>query len=84
MLCRATQPRAPTGVGTGLNFPGFRTPPAPKMYLRLFVCLFAFFPFSCVPSILDDNNEQGKPRWFFKVNYCGELFFEVFCYHGQK
>ena len=44
------------------------------MYLRLFFFFFvpALFPFSCESSILDYNNEQGKPRWIFKVNYCGE------------
>ena len=67
--------------------PGYKTPPPyPKVSPSVFVCLFfylQFFSFSCVSSILDYNNEQGKPRWIFKVNYCGELFFEVFCFCGK-
>ena len=49
------------------------------MYLRLvdFVVVPDFFPFSCVSSILEYNNKQGKPGWIFKVNYCGEVFLEV-------
>ena len=61
-------------LGGGGGGPGFRNPPpppsppppppptAPKMYLRLFfgVSLPAFFPFSCVSSILDYNNEQRE------------------------
>ena len=41
--------------------------PAPKMYLRLFCFVPVFFP-------------PQRTDLIFKVNYCGELFFEVFCF----
>ena len=53
----------------------------PKMYLHLFflICFVpAFFLFSCMSSILDYNDEQGKPR-------CGSILilWSVFCFRGK-
>ena len=66
------------GVRRGGRVPGFRPPLPPKCTSVCFfgVFLVPFFSFLvCLPSILGYNNEQGKPRWIFKVKYCGELFF---------
>ena len=64
------------GVGGGSSWVP-EPPPAPKctsVCFFLVFCTRAFFAFSCVSSILDYNIEQGKPRWIFKVIYCGGLF----------
>ena len=77
-----THHRAASGGGSWVSDPPL---PLPQKCTSVCFCVFffatcLFSPFSCVSSIIDYNNEQGKLRWIFKVNYCTE----VFCFRGRK